>query len=278
MNITKTLTLTLLLTTPALLACDTEQPGDVAEAKATRGLGELTLPVDLDPTSEAASTTPSLGVQTNAETEHETVGASVGLPSRKQDLIGWLQWSGALLYYAGPIFDETGEQCGEGQAGPVWYLPGTAGGAVSRSCTIPVGKQIVFPLLNYYSAVPDSYYTTPESKQAFLDYLAATSDFIFNDITCSLTAKLNGQDLYSDLTDTWVSVLEPFEVELPDDPDNFADWFGLVGGTTDAAGSGYYARTPPLPPGHHTLEFGGTLCFDGEIWFETHATYAIHVQ
>ena len=193
-------------------------------------------------------------------------------------MVGWIRWSGALPYYAGPIFDETGSQCGEGQSGQIWYLAGTAGGPVERDCTLPAGKQLVFPLLNYYGAVPESYYPTPEDVAAYTADFEATGEF-FRDITCTLEVTLDGVPLYGDdlADDTWLSVVEPFMVTLPDTEDNFADWYGLVGGTTPAVGVGYYARTAPLTPGDHTLSFGGSLCFEGEVWFETHASYQLHV-
>jgi hypothetical protein len=273
--------LAMLLSTTALLACDPGESGDPhasgdLQSTAHHGLGELDLQAALD--AQASSPiAPSLGLNANLG-EHVEIAETIGLPSREQDAAGWVQWSGELPYYAGPIFDETGAQCGENQDGPIWYLPGTAGGPVSRICTIPVGKQIVFPMLNYYGAIPDAFYPTPEDKQGQIDGFTNTAEWIYADLTCSLTAKLDGQDLYADLTDTWQLVADPFEVELPDDPDNFADWYGIQGVTTDAVGAGYYARLPALPPGEHTLEFGGTLCYEGEIWFDTYASYTIQVE
>jgi hypothetical protein len=281
MTTTKTPTLLCtLLSTLTLLACDPGEPDDAPgdlESTPIHGLGELDLQAELE--SRASSpVAPTLGVNANLGEAVEALAENIGLPSREQDAAGWVQWSGRLPYYAGPIFDETGAQCGEGQDGPIWYLPGTAGGPVNRTCTIPVGKQIVFPLLNYYGAYPVSSYPTPEDAQASIDYFEETAEWIYADLTCSLTAKLDGQDLYADLTDTWQLVIDPFEVELPDDPDNFADWYGIQGVTTDAVSAGYYARLPALAPGEHTLEFGGTLCYEGEIWFDTYASYTIQIE
>ena len=48
-----------------------------------------------------------------------------------------------------PNFDSTGANCGQGQAGNVWFLAGTFGGdPVTRSCTIPAGKGILIPVIN----------------------------------------------------------------------------------------------------------------------------------
>jgi hypothetical protein len=46
-----------------------------------------------------------------------------------------------------PGTDTTGAHCGEGQQGPVWILGSTFGGdPVVRTCTIPAGKAIFFPV------------------------------------------------------------------------------------------------------------------------------------
>lgn len=279
MDVYRPLTLSLILSASFALGCD---DGDSsAELGPELGLGdlgaELIVRADVSPTAPSAAA-PTSAVGLAPAMAPETTSASVGLPSREQDGAGWVQWSGSLPYSTGPVFDETGEQCGEGQDGPIWYLAGTAGGPVERECTIPVGKQIVFPLINYYTVVPESYYTTPEQLADYIVSFSSTGEFL-REITCTLTATLDGEPLYADLGDeTWVESVDPFEVALPDDPDNIAQWFGLVGGTTSGIGVGYYARTPALAPGDHTLEFGGSLCVGDQVWFETHASYQIHVE
>jgi hypothetical protein len=47
-----------------------------------------------------------------------------------------------------PIFDSTGQYCGEGQSGPVWYLAGTFGGPAERTCKIPAGVSVLIPVFN----------------------------------------------------------------------------------------------------------------------------------
>src|SRR5437773_9144834 len=43
--------------------------------------------------------------------------------------------------------DTSGKYCALDQSGPLWYLAGTAGGAVVRSCSVPAGKALFFPLI-----------------------------------------------------------------------------------------------------------------------------------
>ena len=50
-----------------------------------------------------------------------------------------------------PLFDETGADAGEGQSGPVWFLAGVfnATGSAERTITLPAGKALFFPILNF---------------------------------------------------------------------------------------------------------------------------------
>jgi hypothetical protein len=62
----------------------------------------------------------------------------------------WWQWAASIRASTSPITDTTGEHCGVGQHGPVWFLAGTTGGSAltSRTCTVPGGKGILFPIIN----------------------------------------------------------------------------------------------------------------------------------
>jgi len=61
----------------------------------------------------------------------------------------WWLWAFSIPVSEHPLFDPTGELCNVGQSGPVWYLGGSfVGGEVDRTCTVPGGKFIFFPLLN----------------------------------------------------------------------------------------------------------------------------------
>lgn len=62
----------------------------------------------------------------------------------------WWQWADSFEYPDSPVSDSTGERCGAGQEGPVWFLAGTYGSAhVRRTCHVPAGKHLLFPLINY---------------------------------------------------------------------------------------------------------------------------------
>ena len=69
----------------------------------------------------------------------------------------WWKWIIAIPSEINPLLDDTGEDCGVNQQGPVWYLVGTPGdtetgnlttGDAERDCVIPEGKKILFPIIN----------------------------------------------------------------------------------------------------------------------------------
>jgi hypothetical protein len=68
--------------------------------------------------------------------EVQAFGASYGEWSAR-----WWQWLLGIAADVNPNLDDTGANCGQGQAGNVWFLAGTFGGdPVTRKCTIPSNK------------------------------------------------------------------------------------------------------------------------------------------
>lgn len=194
---------------------------------------------------------------------------------RAEHLIGWVRWANAQPDADGAVADPTGEKCGMGQQGSVWYLAGTWGGAVERECDIPNGKKLVFPLVNTWCVFPPEFYPDAASIEADLPYVEDWFDEIRSN-ACGLTLRIDGQEVrpsFAELEqDFHISVSEPFEIDLHDEhwaPDVFA------GGEMPAVGTGYYAVVNPLPPGDHVIELGGEIC--GEAPFSTSATYLLHV-
>jgi hypothetical protein len=62
----------------------------------------------------------------------------------------WWQWAGSFDRNLSPVADTTGEHCHLGQQGAVWFLAGTyRTSRTLRTCTVPRGKYVFFPLVNY---------------------------------------------------------------------------------------------------------------------------------
>src|SRR5512142_3011564 len=63
----------------------------------------------------------------------------------------WWQWILSIPADHNPALDLTGADAAQGQSGSVWFLAGVFGapGAVERTITIPPGKGLFFPLINF---------------------------------------------------------------------------------------------------------------------------------
>lgn len=261
-----TLVFSLCMTSPWLTACDTPsddalgQRGELAVVAWPAGAAER----ELDVRGEFAVMPRSAGQHKPSETL----------------AIGWVRWALAQPWSTGPVNDPTGERCAMGQSGPVWFLAGTSGGAVTRECDIPMGKQLLLPLVNSWWTFPVEFYPTEADQEAGVpDSLAWLQDNF--DHVCTLTLRIDGEDVFpggfDDMVDAlYVETFEPFEIELNSD-DHYMTQYGVAGGSMLATGAGYYARIQPLPPGDHVIELGGSICDGDDLWFETAATYHLHV-
>jgi hypothetical protein len=145
-----------------------------------------------------------------------------------------------------PLTDTTGENCMVGQRGPVWFLAGTfGGGATTRSCSIPEGKAIFFPVLNLLD-VNTTTQTPRELRDETAPCLAAAT---------TLLAEADGESVANLFRKHRVKS-RVFEITLPSDS-LFS--FALPAGTySPAIDDGFYVMLKPLDPGAHTLHIVGT--------------------
>jgi hypothetical protein len=61
----------------------------------------------------------------------------------------WWQWALSIPASVNPQTDTTGEDAIVGQHGPVWFLAGKfGGGTATRTCSVPEGTQLFFPVMN----------------------------------------------------------------------------------------------------------------------------------
>lgn len=189
---------------------------------------------------------------------------------------GWMHWALEQPWSTGPVLDDDGSACAVGQSGDTWFLAGTTGGPVTRSCTVPRGKRLFFPLLNRWAGARPDQIDTPEKLQGFLDFIPLYLGGQ-REATCQLTLRIDGEDLLPDLAameaELYTEQATPFEVELGDD-----NYTGGAAQIRHSVVGGHWALLRPLPPGDYTLEFGGATCDGGEVDFEVSATYELHVE
>ena len=156
----------------------------------------------------------------------------------------WWKWALAQPADKSPLLDTTGANCGQGQSGLVWYLAGSWVGPVSRNCTIPAGKHLVFPIVNaaYFAFESDP------AEQKTEAFLRAQVEDIKN--STNLEVEIDG-----------VAVQNPerlfersniFGVTLPAN-----NVFDLPAGfkLNPSVDAGYYVVLAPLLGGQHTVHF-----------------------
>ncbi|UQI46255.1 signal protein [Streptomyces sp. HU2014] len=113
------------------------------------GAGALAL------TSACSSSSPDSGKGDGAPSKTAASGAaSAGLGAAELQE-RWWNWAGTAPGSANPIDDEDGHLCGDRQASDVWFLAGTHGGPATRTCKLPSGTPVAFPLVNRIATKSD---------------------------------------------------------------------------------------------------------------------------
>jgi hypothetical protein len=150
--------------------------------------------------------------------------------------VRWWQWAFSFERVRSPISDRTGEMCASRQSGDVWFLAGTYGTRrTERSCTVPFGKVLLFPLINYVTFRGEG---TKEDCVSLAVRAAALTD--------------RPSALILDIDGKRYNGLDSHRLATP--------CFGLVPGQhADAVSNGYYVAIRPLSRGRHVLNFGGAL-------------------
>ena len=148
----------------------------------------------------------------------------------------WWQWAFSFERVRSPISDRTGEMCTSRQSGDLWYLAGTYGTRrTERSCKIPFGKTIFFPLINYVTYRGEG---SNESCMSLASRVAAVTNQ-----PSALILEVDGRRFDG---------LEAHRLATP--------CFSLVPGQpADAVANGYYVALRPLSRGRHVLNFGGAF-------------------
>jgi hypothetical protein len=176
-----------------------------------------------------------------------------------------LWWQQALAVSASRHpnpFDADAVPCNLGTR-KVNFLVGTTGGSVSRTCTIRTGQAILLPLINGECSQIEGNGTTEAQLRA-----CATGQA---DNFTALHASVDGRTIAGLSRFRFSSPLFRFR-SVSDNP------FGIPvtppGQPSPAVADGYWVMLHPLPPGSHTIEFGGAAPAFG---FTTSASYRVVV-
>jgi hypothetical protein len=193
----------------------------------------------------------SLVALANAQ-EQEQEDISVREPTR-QLTSQWWQWVLSIPTEDNPLLDTTGEKCQEGDMGDVFFLVGTLGGSVERECTISVGQEILFPILNSIcldlpgGLVFPGDFDPPRGRPGSCEEQVE----IFIDEASNLELTIDGVSI-ENLQEDFRVQSNPFPIKLPED-----NIVGLPSRTFVGISDGYWAIVESLPEGEHTIEFGG---------------------
>jgi hypothetical protein len=179
----------------------------------------------------------------------------------------WWKWYASIPSDSNPGNDQTGKNCAIGQKDSnVWFLAGTGGGSVKRSCSTSVGKAILFPIIT----TECSYATDPAAKTEPEMRACAMS----GDEGATVQASVDGKQLQN---------LEKFRIQSPlfnvTFPEN--NVFGTKATFTPMLTDGWWILLKPLPPGNHEIHFGGAVPDNpttGTRGFATEASYSLAVN
>lgn len=162
----------------------------------------------------------------------------------------WLSHPAAALPFGDePLTDPDGSQAHQGQSGPVWFVNGVTGptvsGAVSRTFSVPSGKYLLLPLINFLfvTSLGELCQDVAPPTEAAIDGVDA------------LFLEINGAEIPEAQLANHREATGCFTAVVPT-PDNPA--LEPVGSWPGSYGTGYWVMLEPLPAGQHTIHGIGT--------------------
>jgi hypothetical protein len=158
-------------------------------------------------------------------------------------------------------------KCETNQKGRIWFLVGSLVGKPDRTCTVPGGTKLFFPLANnFYGA----FLNDPADQR--------TPEFIFKTAECAVTefaVEVDGRPLrHAQVHRVSATDSGLFDLQLPED-----NVFGFVEKQvpdlllSPSAQSGTYVLLKPLRPGTHTLHWtAASPCTQQDITYTVTVT------
>jgi hypothetical protein len=184
----------------------------------------------------------------------------------------WWQWALGIPGAVSPLIDSTGEHCAQRQVDSVWFLAGSfSPDPVVRTCEIPSGKSLFFPLINtLYGAFLND---PPETR---------TEEFVRAEANCTeaaeISVSIDGFGVPQPtrfFTGASGSLSPLFNVQLPPGnllgvDENIVPELVL----SPSSEQGYYLFVQPLSPGEHVIHWVASGCSPG---FTQDVTYQLTV-
>jgi hypothetical protein len=180
----------------------------------------------------------------------------------------WWQWAMSVPVASHPLFDNG--DCSIGQSGPVWFLGGkfcqtggTCSSTVTRFCSVPAGKAILFPILNVEDSAPEEPAfgcgnSFPPLIEGTIAEMRKCTEF-YQNMTTALEADIDGRPIHN-LMSQFREQSVVFEITIPSD--NLLNAIGEgpfpAGTYSPVVDEGFYVLLQPLSPGSHILHFQGS--------------------
>jgi hypothetical protein len=172
----------------------------------------------------------------------QSFGASYGELSAR-----WWQWALSIPASINPELDTTGANCGQGQVDDVWFLAANFGGTSVRSCTIPAGKPIFFPVINSVAFKPFGYDTLLALRRQNADFVDAVSE-----LTCTIDGAAVPNLTKFRVRSPSFTVIAPPQGLLP------PGQLSLPANSDSIVSDGYWLLLSPLAPGQHEIKSHAT--------------------
>lgn len=198
-----------------------------------------------------------------------TASASASIPPVQSPTYGgtygefsarWWQWLLSIPAAVNPNLDTTGEHCALGQYDDVWFLAGNFGGSSVRTCTIPAGKPIFFPVIN-------SLAFKPVGKDTLNSLRSLAAGFPDSVTTLTVTVDGNAVNNYRVRSPSFTIIAPPKGIVTP-------GALQAPGNTDTLVSDGYWVLLPPLAADTtHTIHINGTTSGG----FELDVTYTLNV-
>lgn len=185
----------------------------------------------------------------------------------------WWQWAFSIPADRSPLIDDSGDFCGEGQSGPVWFYASNFGWDAEKYCTVPAGKKIFMPVYMWIfgESVWDCGATSDPYVECDVETLRAMAaeNVLAADV---LEVSIDGVPLQS-IADYRALSPEPFTITYPEGSVTGVDAGDYYPNVTD----GFWLMLTPLTPGEHTIRtyvYAPDTPYAGTIEYEviTHLT------
>jgi hypothetical protein len=169
----------------------------------------------------------------------------------------WWQWAVSMPEDINPNYDTTGERCGYGQSGPVFFMPASFGEPFERTCVVAEGTAI-------YVVVAGTECSTVEPPPFFgrtEEELRTCAGAALDEAT-DYQASVNGEDV-ADL-DAYRTASPLFTMTFPAD-----NIFGVEPGVAQSVSETYSLLIAPPPPGEYEIVVSTMYIDDPQVYTGT---------